>query len=67
MQHFSINAEHSYAGRHEIERAFLRILEGVTRIALFRALNWAPTWHVWADTFHITSRPDPEAGRKKES
>ena len=40
------------------EKKFSRILDGATRMALMRALKWAPTWYVSADIATFISYPD---------
>ena len=40
------------------KKRFSRILDGATRLALMRALEWALTWYVSADTSTFISHPD---------
>ena len=40
------------------EKKISRVFSGATRTALLKALKWAPTWYVWADTSTFTSYPD---------
>ena len=40
------------------EKNFSRVLDGATRMALMRALKWAPTWYVSADFPTFISYPD---------
>jgi len=40
------------------EKNFSRFLDGATRMALMRALKWAPTWYVSADFPTFISYPD---------
>ena len=48
----------SVTGGHKMKKKFSRILDGATRMTLIRALKWAPTWLVSADTSTFISHPD---------
>jgi len=49
---------HCASATLEMKKNFSMDFNGATRTALLRALKWAPTWYVWADTPTFTSYPD---------
>ena len=50
--------EHSPAGELEMRKNLSKDFKGATRMALMRALKWAPTWYVSADISTFISYPD---------
>ena len=49
---------HSPAGELEMRKNLSKDFKGATRMALMRALKWAPTWYVSADISTFISYPD---------